>query len=110
MSLLFVMMRSANRMAHSSDYRFPDGVEWLFFALFVGFVFLYEFYEGYAWAADNTASVETCQQQFNTENAFRWYRYFSQAGCLVKAKNTPPPAQEAQYESIIEEAANAERE
>lgn len=97
-------------MAQQTDYRFPDSTEWLFLALFVGVVFLYEFYQGYSWAAETTATDETCQQEFSTEGAFRWYRYFSQAGCLAKAQNTSSPSQEHQYESVIEETASEERE
>lgn len=89
-------------MTQQTDYRFPDSTEWLFLALFVGVVFLYEFYQGYSWAAETTATDETCQQEFSTEGAFRWYRYFSQAGCLVKAPNTPSPPLETDFESVIE--------
>lgn len=65
-----------------SDYRFFDGTEVVYLILFVFAIFVYEAHEGYSWASENQVIDATaCEQQFSTQQALRWFRYFTKTGC-----------------------------
>jgi hypothetical protein len=65
-----------------SDYRFPNLSEIICIFIFIFGVFIYEIHEGYVWARQNQITdAAECEQVFSTQDAFRWFRYFSKAGC-----------------------------
>lgn len=72
-----------------SDYRFLNGEEMIFLALFVFGVFVYECYQGYAWASENAVLEKAaCEQEFSTQQSLRWSRYFTKFGCTYYVERT----------------------